>query len=167
MRNQFLPRLLRPVRFLLAAVVVVGIVGIVFAGSARQAAASTEDDGVGFVVVVNPANSVSRLTAAEVSKIFMKRSDTWRNGQPVQPVDLKASSAVRARFSNLIHGKATGPIVRYWQQQIFSGQGMPPPEKSSEAEILDYVRRNRNAVGYVSTKVDLGEGVKVVRVAGL
>jgi ABC-type phosphate transport system substrate-binding protein len=114
-------------------------------------------------LVVNPSNPVSSVTRDQASRIFLKKSSTWDNGQRMMPVDLDESSPVRAKFSQIILGKDLAAVSSYWQRQIFSGGGTPPPTKGSDAEVLAYVRDNPGAVGYVSATADT-TGVKVIQV---
>ena len=60
--------------------------------------------------------------------------------------------------------KSVSAVKSYWQQQIFSGRGVPPTERSTDSEVLAYVRSNPNAIGYVSSAAALGGSVKVVTV---
>ena len=57
-------------------------------------------------------------------------------------------------------------IAEFWRQQIFSGRNVPPVEKASDAEVLDFVRGNPGAIGYVSASTSLAPDVKVVTVNG-
>lgn len=63
-----------------------------------------------------------------------------------------------------VHGKSVPSIKAYWQKMIFSGKATPPPELDSDSRILEYVRNNSDAIGYVSAGANLGSGVKVLRV---
>ena len=45
-------------------------------------------------------------------------------------------------------------VENYWQQQIFSGRGSPPPIKASDQEVLAFVAANPGAIGYVSADAD-------------
>lgn len=120
----------------------------------------------GYQVVVNAGNSVASMTARDVSRLFQKKTTRWDNGQMVIPVDLPERSPVRAAFSRSVHGKSVSALKAYWQRQIFSGRGVPPVEKVSNAEVLQYVAANASAVGYVSANATVGRGVKVIRVTG-
>ena len=53
----------------------------------------------GYKIIVNPANPVTALTKAQVSKFFLEKS-TWDDGLPVSPVDLATTSSVREIFSS-------------------------------------------------------------------
>lgn len=90
------------------------------------------------------------MTKEQASKLFLKKVTKWDNGHPVLPVDLGAASAVRETFSREVHGKTVTAIKSYWQQKIFSGRDVPPPEKQSDAEVLAYAQANVDAIGYIS-----------------
>ena len=122
--------------------------------------------GQGFKIVVNQANSSETISKQQLENIFMKRAGTWSNGQPALPVDQGASSSTRYGFSMVIFGRDVNAIKSHWQRQIFSGRGVPPPEKASDEEVLAFVRANPGAIGYVSSDTAVGSGVKVLDIAG-
>ncbi len=118
--------------------------------------------GDSFKIVVNAGSGVSSLSATEISRLFLKKTVRWSDGGTVLPVDLPATSSVRSAFSQGVHDKPVAAIKVYWQRKIFTGQGVPPVEKASDREVLDYVAANRAAIGYVSANARVGDGVKVV-----
>jgi ABC-type phosphate transport system substrate-binding protein len=115
-------------------------------------------------IVVHSGNAVSSMTRDEVARLFLKKVTSWPDGQPTAPVDLSKGSAVRQAFSQGVLGKAVSSVESYWQQAIFSGRAVPPPERSSDAEVLTFVREHSNAIGYVSGDADLGSSVKELTV---
>jgi ABC-type phosphate transport system substrate-binding protein len=125
---------------------------------------ATEARASDFVIVVHPSNPADSMTAKEVSALFLKTVTRWGDGRRVLPLDQADGSAIRARFSEGIHGRSVSAIKNYWQQQIFAGRDVPPPEKASDREVLAYVASNPSAIGYVSAGADLGS-VKVLTVA--
>ncbi len=135
------------------------VMALVLACLGRPAAAQKE----GFVVVVSVANSMSSISRIQLSKIFLKRTTTW-DGQPIVPLDLNATSPSRDAFSRAVHKKPVDAVRAFWQQQIFSGRDTPPDEKPSDAQLLEAIRSNPNAIGYVSPSAALGRGVKAVRI---
>ena len=118
--------------------------------------------GQDYKVVVNEANTIKDISKQQITRCFMKQTTKWPNGLPVTPVDQAASSAVRESFSNSVLERDVSAVKSYWQRQIFSGRGVPPPEKASDGEVLAFVRANPGAVGYVASGTDLGSGVKVL-----
>jgi ABC-type phosphate transport system substrate-binding protein len=128
----------------------------------RFTPARAEQD-LAFRVVVDPENPATELTREVVAEVFLKASTRWPDGATIKPVDQKPEAAVRKAFSERIL-KRTIPAVRsYWQQRIFSGRDVPPPELESDEAVIRYVRENRGAVGYVSGATSPG-GTKVVSV---
>lgn len=120
----------------------------------------------GFQVVVSSSNPSSSIAKAQVGRLFLKKTTKWDHGLKVMPIDQAADRTVRRAFSRQIHGKEVGSVKSYWQKLIFSGRGTPPPEAGSDREVLDFVRRNSGAVGYVSSGTSLGSGIKALRVQG-
>jgi len=103
-----------------------------------------------YKIIINSSNPVSSITVKKLSNIFLKKFRKWDDDQKIMPVDLYESSAIRERFSKKIHGKKVSSIKAYWQKKIFSGRGVPPPEKVSEQEVLEYVQGHPGAIGYIS-----------------
>ena len=118
----------------------------------------------GYAIIVNEANSVSTLSAEEVSKLFFKKTHRWASGLDVVPVDLPESAPAREAFSAAVHGKAVSAVHAYWQQQIFSGRAVPPAEKPSDEQVVAFVRATPGAIGYVSAGAPLSAGVRRVQI---
>ena len=127
------------------------------------AAAEVWAQGGDYKIVVNPSNPVTSISRDDLSRIFMKKSTKFPDGRGASPVDLPVNSSARESFSKSIHGKPASAVDAYWQQQIFSGRDIPPPQKS-EGAALSFVRANENGITYVSSGTDT-EGVKVITVA--
>ena len=115
-----------------------------------------------YKVIVNPSNPTTSISYENVSRIFLKKSSKFPNGSNASPFDLPWNSAIREQFSQDIHGKPASEVEAYWQKLIFSGRDIPPAQKS-ERGVLDFVRSNDGAIGYVSAAADTA-GVKVVLV---
>lgn len=126
------------------------------------APAPSAPEGHGYKVIVNSSNSVASASKDDLSRIFLKKASKFSNGHAATPVDLPASSPVRDAFSKDVHGKSTSAVEAYWQQQIFSGRDVPPPQKS-ESGAVEFVRSNPNGIAYVSAGTAT-EGVKVISV---
>ena len=114
-------------------------------------------------VIVNPSNPASTLGRADVARLFLKKVTSWADGRPVAAVDQQRTSPVREAFSAEIHQKDADAIAAHWQVLVFSGRDVPPRILKSDAEVLDFVRSNPGAIGYVSDGVAL-EGVKALTV---
>lgn len=124
-----------------------------------------------FKVVINRANPHQELTTKDIQRIFYKRTTRWEDWQDgtdlvrVTPIDRERGAEVRKLFSKKIFRKSTSAIESYWQRQIFSGEDIPPDKLATEAEVLEFVRRNRGAIGYVSQDAVLTDGVKELKIS--
>jgi ABC-type phosphate transport system substrate-binding protein len=117
-----------------------------------------------FVVIVNAFNPFVTIRADELSRLFLKKSTAWSNGQSAQPVDQTDGSSLRRRFTARVLNKDTASLKSYWQQMIFSGKAVPPPALDSDAAVLEFVRQHPYAVGYVSAATPLAGEVRVLAV---
>ena len=112
-------------------------------------------------VIVNPQNPINSVSKSLLSKMLLKTQTTWSNGNRVMPVDQRATGRVRDALSRAVHGRSAMVIKNWWNQQIFAGKGVPPPELATDAKVVAYVIANPGAVGYVSADANVGD-VKVV-----
>jgi len=124
---------------------------------------ASAQETVSFKVIVNPSNDTSSMTKEQLSDLFLKKITQWENGRKALPVDQVTSSPIREKFSKEIHEKSVTAINSYWRQKIFSGRDVPPPEKSSDADVLAYIAENADAVGYVSANAPVDK-VKVLKI---
>ena len=120
-----------------------------------------------FKVVVNDTNTLTSVSAKQLSRIFLKRTAKWPTGVPAVPIDQAASTDVRGEFSSAVHGRNLSAIKAYWQRMIFSVHAVPPIAMASDNEILAAVRADPGAVGYVTVDTSIVDGVKVIEVTGI
>jgi ABC-type phosphate transport system substrate-binding protein len=114
-------------------------------------------------VVVHPSNSASSVDRKFLSDAFLKKATRWSGGEVIRPVDLDAESPVRRRFSQEVLGRSVSAVKSYWQQVIFSGRDVPPPELDTDEQVIRYVVKSPGAVGYVSGSAAVS-GVKILTV---
>lgn len=115
----------------------------------------------GFVIIVHPRVSEKTLTRDFVTDAFLKKKTRWDDGSSIEPVDLDSDSPVRERFSQSVLKRSVAAVRSYWQQRIFSGRGVPPPEARSEKAAVRHVASRPGGIGYVSTRVETS-GVRIV-----
>ncbi len=114
-------------------------------------------------VIVHPSNPNSSFDRRLLGEAFLKRVTRWPNDEVIHPVDLDAASPVRRRFSEEVVRRSVTAVKSYWQQQIFSGRDVPPPELDNDEQVVRFVLKDPGAVGYVSVDANLN-GAKVLSV---
>jgi ABC-type phosphate transport system substrate-binding protein len=114
-------------------------------------------------VIVHPSSEISSLTRDQLADAFLKKITRWPSGEAIRPVDLHSNAAAREKFARDVLRRSLAAVRSYWQQLIFSGRNIPPPELESDAAVLAYVLRYPGAIGYVSGDVDIADA-KVIAV---
>jgi ABC-type phosphate transport system substrate-binding protein len=99
-----------------------------------------------------------------VARIFLKRKREWNEGRPILPVDQSAASPTRGLFCREVLGMSLGEVRDYWTKIVLSGRDVPPPVQGGDANVMEFVRSQPGAIGYVSGEADLPSGVKAVEV---
>ena len=116
-----------------------------------------------YVVIVNPDNPAASADRGFLADAFLKKVSTWGNGEVIRPVDLPPGSPVRQQFTDDVLHRSIQEVKGYWQQRIFSGRDVPPPELDKDEEVVEYVLHHGGAVGYVSRAAPLG-GAKALAI---
>jgi ABC-type phosphate transport system substrate-binding protein len=146
---------------LVASAIVIGLVIVIalVIGHGHAAATASEQ----FKIVVHPDNPVTALDSQFVRDAYLRKATAWDGGAAIRPVDLATTFPVRQRFVHDVLRKSPSQLKNYWNQQIFSGKGVPPPEVDSTANMVAYVLANRGAIGYLPLDADPGRA-KVIKV---
>lgn len=106
------------------------------------------------VVVI--ANSGTQISAADVSDVFLGEKQ-FAGSTKLVPVDNgPLQDAFLAKVLKLESGKYNGK----WAKKSFRDGLNPPPVKSGDAEVIEYVKRTPGAVGYVGSSPG---GVSIVQ----
>lgn len=116
----------------------------------RVTAAAAGELPPDFQVIVHPSNTLSTASRDFLQQAFFKRTTRWDDGAAIHPVDLPPNSKVRGAFSGRVLNRSVAAVRSYWQQRIFSGRELPPPELESDEAVIRYVASSPGAVGYIS-----------------
>jgi ABC-type phosphate transport system substrate-binding protein len=117
----------------------------------------------GVKLVAHPSVGGTQIKRADVAAVYLGSMTRWGNGRSVVPVDQSARSAVRAAFSQEVLAKPVDAIQGHWLRQLHAGK-VPPLVKTSDADVVAFVRANPGAIGYVSAGAPLDPGVKEVQI---
>jgi ABC-type phosphate transport system substrate-binding protein len=128
-------------RVLLILALSVGLAGVASPSSTRPA---------GYQIIRNPNNPTETVDRQFLEDAFLKKKTSWPGGPIIRPVDLAPGSPARRQFSDEVLRRPVDAVRSYWQQRIFAGRELPPPEMESDADVVRYVMREPGAIGYVS-----------------
>jgi ABC-type phosphate transport system substrate-binding protein len=142
---------------------VIRIVALAFVAFFVRLLAASADPPPPFVVIVNPSNPTRAASRRFLSEAFLKKTTRWPDGDVIRPVDLVPESSTREKFSQDVLKRSVADVKSYWQQVIFSGRDVPPPELADDEAVVKFVARTAGGVGYVSGSAKL-EGVRTIAV---
>lgn len=113
-----------------------------------------------YSVIVNPVNSVQKLSVRELQAIFLGKSTAWPDGSKIKVAVFKKGD-VHKTFLGDIAQMTPMQFSVYWKKIIFTGNGTPITVVKDEAEMKDFIKANVTAIGYISPSV-LDTGIKDV-----
>ena len=131
-------------------------------GSIANAPRLEAQNTTSFIVVVNESNPTTSISRDELSRIFLKKITVWRTKRPVTVVDQRETAKVREQFTRTVHRREVSSVASFWQQQIFAGRAVPPAQRTNDADVMQFVANNPDAIGYVTVGATLSPGVKAV-----
>ena len=92
-------------------------------------------------------NSDMNLSTSEIREIFL--GDREFNGTTrLVPVD---NQAAQVEFTSRVLAMAVDRYSTLWTKRVFRDAVNPPVQKVSDQEVLEFVRKTRGAIGYVSS----------------
>ncbi len=107
------------------------------------------------VLIVNPKNPVSSMSAEQVSQFYLGISNSF------VPLDQADGSPIRVEFYKKITNKEPGQVRAIWAKLVFTGKGRMPKELASNEDVKKAVAQDANAIGYID-KSALDGSVKAV-----
>ena len=114
-------------------------------------------------LIAHPSNAANQVERGFIADAFLKKVTRWNDGVLIRPVDQLSDAPVRRQFSEQVIKRSVTAVKSYWQQLIFSGREVPPPELDSDDAVVQYVSKHPGALGYVSGAANIGHA-KVIAV---
>ena len=112
------------------------------------------------VVIISTKNPISKLTADQVTQIFLGEAKTFYSGGMAVPLDLSEGGA-KATFYEKVMGKSPAQLKAYWSKMTFSGRAQPPESLADPKSLVKKVAENPKYIGYVD-KSAVNPSVKIV-----
>jgi len=112
-------------------------------------------------VVVNKANPVDKLTRSELIDLFMGKYVAFPDDSKAMPVELKGEHDIKVNFYRKLVDMPLSRVNAYWSRLRFTGRKRVAVFQSNEAELIDYIIANKQAIGYVPQSL-ITEDLKVV-----
>lgn len=112
-------------------------------------------------VIVSAQSAVRSLSQKEVLALYTGRARTLPDGEVATPLDQLRDSTTRTDFYQMLTGMDIARINSYWARLHFTGQVQPPPVVGDDAAVIQRLRADPSAIGYV-TREPNNAAVRVV-----
>lgn len=112
-------------------------------------------------VVVNINNPVNTITKKELSMLFLARHFTFSTGARATILNITDKDPLKSEFYQKITGLPLKKIRNKWAAVVFSGQAEFPKEFETAQGVINSIRENKNAIGYLDA-ADVTNEVKVI-----
>ena len=110
------------------------------------------------VVVANTDNKKIKLNRQQVRNLFMGGALPY----DLEAIALPPDNQTRVLFNTKVVGLTESRIQSYWAQMRFTGRKTAPKELNSERVILDYLKNNEGAVGYLPESLSLPKELTII-----
>lgn len=101
------------------------------------------------VVIVSAKSTVNHLTAEQVTKIFLGKTNIFPTGGNAVPVDQTEGNEARDEFYARVVHKTSSQLTAHWARIIFTGDGQPPKLLEDSYAVRKAVAGNPNFIGYI------------------
>lgn len=112
------------------------------------------------VVVVHPENTAT-LSKKAVQRLFLGKLTEFSTGQIPTVINQSPGEDIRGEFDQNILNSSTAQVNAKWAKLVFTGRGFMPAVVDSDAEVIELIKQNKNAIGYIDSS-SVSEDVKVV-----
>lgn len=113
-------------------------------------------------VIVHPANTQA-FDKLSISRLFLGKDKTLANKETAYLIALPENSPTTLEFNARVLDKNAKQLKSHWSRLVFTGKGVPPNEMASDTEVINEIKKNINAIGYIDAAAVI-PGVKVVAV---
>jgi ABC-type phosphate transport system substrate-binding protein len=117
--------------------------------------------GADVVAVVSSTSTVTTLTKAQMTDIFLGKVSRFPDGSPAIPIDQVEGSPARDEFYVTYARKSPAEIKSHWSKIIFTGRGQPPKTASNDIDVRKLIAANPQAISYIERSA-LDSSVKVL-----
>jgi hypothetical protein len=112
----------------------------------------------GIIVVANAADKSIKLNRQQVRNLFMGGAVPYE----LEAISLPSNNQTRVLFNTKVVGLTESRIQSYWAQMRFTGRKRAPKEIDDESSVLEYLKNNEGAVGYLPAGISVPDSLTVV-----
>jgi ABC-type phosphate transport system substrate-binding protein len=101
------------------------------------------------VAIITNLSNTEITSKKDVESFFLGMKTFWDNGEKALVVIQPGDHIACQKFNDLLLQKNNVRFKSHWSRLIFAGRAEPPVELGNNEKVLEYIKRNPNAIGYV------------------
>ncbi len=114
------------------------------------------------IIIINKGSDIKVLPKPAAKAIFMGELKSLK-GIDELVVTIQSDTDSHSGFLQEYIGSTSSDFKKHWEKMIYTGKAMEPEVMNSDQEVIDYVKANKGAIGYIDVK-SLDDSVKAVMV---
>ena len=102
------------------------------------------------LVIVNDQVELEAISIEDLNRIYLGKKKILA-GQNINRLASLESGELHKRFLSTCLHRSHSSFINYWKRMVFTGKGVMPKVFKDEREIVEYVRKHKSAIGYISS----------------
>ena len=151
-------RILKGITVSVLAALLCAVMGFSWHPDEVPAGNAAQDDKL--VVIVNNQLDVDSISVADLNRIYLGKKKILA-GQNINRLASLENGEIHQLFLSTCLNRSHSSFINYWKRMVFTGKGLMPKVFKNEREIVDYVKKHKTAIGYISVNTP-HDGVKSV-----
>lgn len=114
------------------------------------------------VLITNKNTQIKNMNINIIRKIYMGRPSGDR-GSDIRPVMLSMSHSDTKKFIQDYLNMTLFEFDQYWLEKELSGQENPPKSFYSYEKLIEFIKKNKGYIAYISKNSVKSNGIKVIQ----
>ncbi|MFC1585862.1 substrate-binding domain-containing protein [Fibrobacterota bacterium] len=102
------------------------------------------------IVIVNKEGPEARASKSLIKKIYSGKIQSWEDGNLIKACDQKLHKSAAQAFLSGYLDKSVEEYQALWMEKMLSGDASPPKSMEGDEEVIEFVSRNKGAIGYIN-----------------
>ncbi|THB66967.1 MAG: hypothetical protein D6B27_05525 [Gammaproteobacteria bacterium] len=117
-------------------------------------------------IITNNKADINAISSDDLKAIYFGKRQTTKEGLVVTPYDSDNDSK-RNKFYKKYFRRTPLQVHRYWARKIFAGEGVLPPKRIDEEQLVEILEQTINSIGYTDLSLEPKDkdDIKVLEVA--
>lgn len=103
-------------------------------------------------IIANKASPLTVVKASDIQRVYLGKTQKI-DGTSVTPINQTKNTSLSGTFNKVVLNKSSNQVKAYWSKLIFTGKGTPPQELNNDIEVINAVRNDANAIGYIDANL--------------